>query len=149
MLSAIDSRIQSFVQDWIADPLQWSGICLDWQVRGACIGALVGWLAGAFLDSMERDWVGLVLKSPMVAYTLWISLYGLDPAVKLMLAKAKTDGIFWFSLLVFSAVSLVVAFNGRMVAIAIVEASLGLRYYLLRCKPKPPAANLKAVMGDA
>ncbi len=144
-MNAIDQAVTAFVQRWIADPLQFGGICLDWQVRGASAVVLAGWLWGAYLDVIDRYWLGVALKGLMIPVALHNLIYDIDPGTKLMIRKESFMSLLLLVMWLVGLPSLL-TLDPRTFAIELLFLGLTLRSYLVKCRPKPPAGNMRAVL---
>jgi hypothetical protein len=143
MIDRIDSRILSFVQKWIADPLQFSGVTLERQVWMACVVAAAGWLCAACFDAADRKWWLLGMDGLVIPFAMALVVYGMSAAHRMVVVGDRTGGIFWLGMFVLGCVFLVPdPGNRREIAFKLVEGGMALRYYLLNCKPKPPVGKV-------
>lgn len=147
MIDAIESRIQAFVQNWIADPSQWSGISLDWQLRGAYILMALGVLGWSVVDALHKRWGGMAVDGLLVPLAISTIVYGLSGPHKMVIAKESK----WFGL-----IACLLTIQPHFGAIDITDISIrffalgmALRHYLARCKRKPPSGNLKLAQENA
>lgn len=148
MIERIESRIQKFVQDWIADPLQWSGFALEWQIRTACWICAIGWIWEAYNDAMKKSWGGLAMDGLIIPMALSDVVYGISGAEKISRQASwiRYLGLFWA---LSSLIDLATVWSDHKYSNLVVSLGLFLRHYLIGCKPKPPIGNLHAAQENA
>lgn len=146
MIEKIDGVLLRFIQNWICDPMQFSGICIDNQLRGACAIAVIGWVWWSYFDLMEKRWVSVGIDGLIIPITLAYVFYGVDPYVKLLLAKSSAWAVTW---VLFLAVDLSELFirgtSAERIEKSLVSVGMVLRSYFVKCKPKPPVGSTKVV----
>ncbi len=147
MLTALESGIQSFVQSWIADPLQFSGVCLETQIRlvtAAVCAAVISWNFEAILLS---NWLWLSVMAIWACTLLHESVFGLSADIKMWITSHRWNWIYWVSL---SIIYMFLQFAMRSFtlfdfALYVVTLGFALRWFLLKCQPKPPVGNPRTV----
>lgn len=143
----IDAAILAFVQDWIADPLQWGGVELDWQVLAACLVSCIGTVLWACRDVLERRWFSLGIDGLIVPVYLAYVVYGISGIHKSEIATLQPmwPVVFAVGTVVFVIVDSINGWDLGSAGGDLFSAGVALRLYLVRCKPKPPAPLGKAV----
>jgi hypothetical protein len=70
VVDRINAVCLRFVQAWIADPLQFSGISLNAQIQGACIVIVLGWVGSAADAAARHAWAQVTLNVLIVMMNL-------------------------------------------------------------------------------
>ena len=148
-MKRLDAAITRFVQNWIADPLQWSGVKLERQVQLSVILSFLGWIGVAYFDVALRNWWGVGFDGLVVPAALASVVYGLGPEEKLATSKSLFRLVWLAFFLQDSTVSILGMTSNRRTVFMCVTLGLTLRGYLLACKPKPPAGSMKFVPESA
>lgn len=126
------------VQNCIADPLQFSGIDLDIQIRVCSFGVTGGWMLAAVDSAMHRTWFSLALNGLLVALSLKEALL---PADLLRFTVSKYEGIIWTYNILWVLPG-VLTKSLYFDALLIISAAYLLRCFLKQCEPKPPATQM-------
>lgn len=126
------------VQNCIADPLQFSGIDLDTQIRVCSFGITGGWMLAAVDSAMHRTWVSLALNGLLVALSLNQALMPVDV---LRFMVSKYEGIIWTYNMLWVLPG-VLARSLYFYALLLISGAYLLRFFLKQCEPKPPAPQM-------
>jgi hypothetical protein len=150
MLDRLESPIQSFVQDYIADPLQWSGVSLGQQIRGCCGMICIGWIGLLVANVALKEWTWMVVNVIVLAERLRVVIWGLSSIEKLQDAKTRWVWKLWLFILASELIGVILGIKDpHRFGWFFIEIGIILYFFLIRCKPKPPVGNLKGVMDSA
>lgn len=143
MLYKIEALIQKAVQDWIADPLQFSGIDLASQVRAACIAIAALLIFMVCCEAGAKDWLSMAITALVIPFAVATAVYFNMSSVATVLFKH--EWCLWGGLVVGETVGalLVSSIDIRGVVMMALYLMLFLRWFLCQCRPKPPVGKLQ------
>ena len=151
-MKRLDAAITKFVQNWIADPLQFSGIVLEWQVLAASVIIVVGFIWCDYFDIIRQDWFWIGIDGLATPLMIIYVMYALtSPGHKMFIRNNVSWSLILAAFTAADVVRLsVIGFRyyGND-AVALFDFGLFLRNYLLKCKPKPPVGNQKVATESA
>jgi hypothetical protein len=136
-MKSIESVICRFIQKWIADPLQFSGVNLEFQ-RNATILLATACLFGMFLiHGYYHQWFLAALTGAAVLAMVGASMWS---------AGRYCVWQLWALLLVVDVLVLIVDFSAARVLDVMLDVAVLLNHFLNQCDPKPPRGNVKFAM---
>lgn len=143
MLDRAESGIQSWVQNWIADPLQFAGIDLDRQLRLLCGIIAICCVVIACREALAHQWLWVAFTGLLILAYLSCAVYGISLPHKVAMMGSRREWLLWSSAIVLHLLSWVMLSVLTKPEWLVFEITILLRWFLVRCKPKPPIGNLQ------
>lgn len=135
-MSNAELAITRFVQKWIADPLQFSGVSLSFQIRASSGLVVASWLGLAVLYAQHKEWPNLAVTGLAVFVTLAATMFELFPVA--------SSWQLWIGFLIVDMIALVSKLDAHNLINVPMDVGALLYIFLKKCEPKPPCGNLKS-----